>query len=102
VVVEYLYDSAPAEKESGVTIKIRNGPTLTVHYDSLGSISTPGMPKLQVINDGDERARCRISRVRGTTSPPAVMRTVALRCTSSKRGVPRSRSLRTACRAITT
>jgi hypothetical protein len=54
VVVNYLYDSPAATAESGVAIKVANGPTLIVHYEASG-FWTPGMPKVNVIGNAEER-----------------------------------------------
>jgi hypothetical protein len=55
VVVEYLYESPKETTESGVVIKVPDGPVLNVRYDYQGGIWARGMPKLKVIVNGDSR-----------------------------------------------
>ena len=55
VVIHYLYDSPSASAESGVTINVPNGPTLTVHYDGQDMVWTRGMPTLTIVSNDDGR-----------------------------------------------
>lgn len=68
VVVEYLYDSPQVQTESGVAIKIPDGPVLNVRYDYQGSISARGMPKLKVIVN----EKFRVTEVRADEEPIAI------------------------------
>ena len=65
VVVEYLYESPVAQGESGVAIKVPQGPVLEVHFDTHGSIWTRGMPKLKVIQNPEER----VAEIRADNKP---------------------------------
>jgi hypothetical protein len=65
VVVEYLYDSALAQTESGVVIKVPAGPALKILYDYQGSIWARGMPKLKVIMN----EQFRVTEIRADEKP---------------------------------
>jgi hypothetical protein len=56
IITYYLYDSPAAADATGLTIRIDDKVSLTVHFDDKdGNYSTPGLPKLKMIRDADYR-----------------------------------------------